>query len=502
MLLEMAANGHGDRIALGARAEPMTYRDLAHAAWAGAALIEHLGVGSVAFVGVNSPVLATLIFATAAAGVPFSPLNYRLPDERIVALADRLDRPLLVADAAVAARLDLNGAPVLTTEEWLAVVGDPDAPTTEVFADGADIAIILFTSGTTGEPKAVLLRHGHLVSYILGTVEFGSATDDDAVLVSVPPYHVAGVVSTLSSIYAGRRIVHLPNFDAASWVELVERERITSAMVVPTMLARIVELIEPGDGRLASLRELAYGGAPIAESVLVQALERMPDVDFTNAYGLTETSSTITLLGPEEHRAAVASSDPELRARLRSAGRAIPVIELQVRDERGRACAPHEIGELWVRGTQVSGQYARAGSALDADGWFPTRDLAHLDEDGFLYLHGRSDDTIIRGGENISPVEIENVLRALHGVLDVCVVGVPDDEWGQRTIAVIQADPAVALDEDRIRTFARARLRGSLTPDAVVISERRLPYSPVGKLLRREVASGLARGLELHREKM
>ncbi|MCW2496710.1 fatty acid--CoA ligase family protein [Jatrophihabitans sp.] len=489
VLLEMAAQGYDDRTALGEHPQTLSYAGLERVARAGAAVIADSGAGSVAFVGVNGPVLSTLLFAAAAARVPFAPLNYRLADERILALVQRLDRPLVVVDSALAERLEWGEATVLTTAQWLAAVETAE-PIAATPADAEETAVILFTSGTTGEPKVVELRHGNLSSYVFATVEFGSAAADDAVLVSVPPYHVAGVASTLSNIYAGRRMVHLPNFDAADWAETVLRERITSAMVVPTMLARIVEVLEPSDPRLVSLRSLAYGGAAIPESVLTRALELMPSVDFTNAYGLTETSSTITVLGPAEHRDAM--DQPGHRHRLRSAGRAVPGIELEVRSEQGERCAPWELGELWVRGAQVSGRYGGSGSALDGEGWFPTRDLAELDADGFVYLHGRMDDTIIRGGENISPSEIEDVLRDLAGIRDVCVVGLADDEWGERTVAVVESEAQSGLQPDQVREYARGRVRSSLTPDVVLISAEPLPYSPVGKLLRRQVAVGVA----------
>jgi acyl-CoA synthetase (AMP-forming)/AMP-acid ligase II len=218
-----------------------------------------------------------------------------------------------------------------------------------------------------------------------------------------------------------------------------------------------------------------------------------PDTGFCNAYGLTETSSTVALLGPDEHRQALASDDPVVRRRLSSVGHPVPGVEIEVRDEAGRPVPPGAMGELWLRGPQVSARYG-SDASLDADGWFATRDQAYVDDKGYLFIEGRLDDTIIRGGENIAPSEIEDVLRRHPAVADVAVVGVPDEQWGQQIVAAVVRRPGVdaaALEAETVRDWARAHLRGSRTPDRVLwVGE--LPYSPTGKLLRREVVADAA----------
>ena len=285
-------------------------------------------------------------------------------------------------------------------------------------------------------------------------------------------------------------MVYLPDFAPQRWLETVRSESITNAMVVPTMLARVVEHLAGRPADVPSLRTLAYGGARMPSTVLEAALEAFPGVDFVNAYGLTETSSTIAVLGPDDHRAAQASDDPQVRARLGSIGRFVPGIEAQLRDDSGREVTAGTVGELWVRGPQVAGEYRGRGSVVDADGWFPTRDLAQIDADGYVFLHGRADDTIIRGGENIAPQEIEEVLARCPGVRDAAVIGVPDDEWGQRLVAVVVAEEPIGFDTGNVSTFVRERLRGSRTPDEVVLRHE-LPYSATGKLLRRTLIAEL-----------
>ena len=178
------------------------------------------------------------------------------------------------------------------------------------FADPDAVAVVLFTSGTTSAPKAVELTHNNLTSYITGTVEFDSAQPGDAALICVPPYHIAGVSAALSNLYAGRKMVYLSAFDAAEWVRLVDAEAVSSATVVPTMLDRIVTALEAASTTLPTLRTLAYGGSKVALPLVRRALALLPEVGFVNAYGLTETSSTIAVLTPEDHRVALTSDDP------------------------------------------------------------------------------------------------------------------------------------------------------------------------------------------------
>jgi acyl-CoA synthetase (AMP-forming)/AMP-acid ligase II len=262
-------------------------------------------------------------------------------------------------------------------------------------------------------------------------------------------------------------------------------------MVVPTMLARIVDHLDGRPADVPALRSIAYGGARMPRPVLDAVLRAFPDVGFVNAYGLTETSSTLAVLSPADHRAALASGDSAARARLGSAGRLVPGMEGQIRDAEGMPLPPGETGELWVRGDQVSGEYLGRGSALDADGWFPTRDCGYFDTGGYLFIEGRSDDVIIRGGENIAPAEIEDVLAAHPAVRDVVVIGLPDEEWGERIVAVIVLRPGHSPDPEELRAWTRRRLRGSRTPDQVAFRAD-LPRNATGKLLRREIAADLA----------
>ena len=225
-------------------------------------------------------------------------------------------------------------------------------------------------------------------------------------------------------------------------------------------------------------------------AVIERAIGVLPDVGFVNAYGLTETSSTLALLGPDDHRAAFASDDPDVRARLGSVGQPLPGVELSIRDASGQPVPEGERGEICVRGDQVSGEYLDRGDDGD-EGWFHTRDAGHLDAAGYLYVHGRLDDVIVRGGENLSPGEIENVLIEHPAVAEAAVVGIPDPEWGEAVAAVVVLEPGAQADEAELQDHVRARLRSTKTPTRIEIRAE-LPFNETGKLLRRVLREELA----------
>ncbi|BBX40605.1 class I adenylate-forming enzyme family protein [Mycobacterium simiae] len=489
LLLEMAVSANPDRTAVVSGDTRLTTQELGDLADGGAGVIAGSGAQHVAYVGVGGAMLPVLIFAAARAGLAFTPLNYRLSAEGIQTLIERLPEPLVVVDPRYREMLGDSVGRVMVADDFLAAARSAE-PATE-FPDPESVAIVLFTSGTTSQPKAVELSHSNLTSYVTGTVEFDSAAAEDAALICVPPYHIAGVGAALSNLYAGRKMVYLPNFDANEWVRLINAEHVTTATLVPTMLDRVVTVLEAGGQQLPSLRNLAYGGSKVGLPLVRRALELLPGVGFVNAYGLTETSSTIAVLTPEDHRAALAASEPAAIRRLASVGRPVPGIEIEIRDEQGNALGPGATGELFVRGEQVSGRYTGIGSVLDENGWFPTKDIAMLDDEGYLFIGGRSDDTIIRGGENIAPAELEEVLVEHPHVRDVAVVGVEDPQWGQAIVAVVVPRPGAEPDPEELRAHVRKSLRGSRTPDRVVFRDE-LPTTPTGKVLRREIIEDLA----------
>jgi acyl-CoA synthetase (AMP-forming)/AMP-acid ligase II len=490
LLLDMAAGAFGDRVAVGSRAGGLTYARLRDTALRVAASLTGLGASRLVLAAENTDAIPSLLFGSAFAEATFSAVNYRLADDRLRDALARCAPAVVVADARTAPRiaglagLDFRSAPDLAAS----------APAEPPFAlDGEAVAVALFTSGTSGTPKSVLLRHRNLTSYVITTAELMGAAGDEAALVSVPPYHIAGMASVLSNAYLGRRLVYLPTFDPDAWLRTAEEEQITHAMIVPTMLSRILDSVERAGAAPRHLRHLSYGGGRMPLPVIRRAMELLPDVGFVNAYGLTETSSTIALLGPGDHRAAHESDDPAVAARLGSVGRAVPGIELEIRDADGRALPPGHSGEIVVRGAQVGGEYEGANGSAGAkngDGWFNTNDRGVLDDEGYLFVEGRADDVIVRGGENLSPGEIEDVLVEHPAVADVAVVGAPDDEWGESVAAFIVRRAGAVVDPEELRDFVQQRLRSSRRPGLVEFRSA-LPYSETGKLLRRELRAEL-----------
>jgi len=496
MLLDMAVDAFGDRIGVTCDGQSLTFTEIKIQAQRAAKYFRDSGASHVALLDTNGPVLPIAIFGAAYAGIPYVPLNYRLTTPEINALLARVTPALLVAGEQYHGLVETTDITVVDTNAILALEGEIDAEEEGLdgmLIDPESTAVQLFTSGTTGTPKAALLKHENLTSYILGTVEFAAAMEDEAVLVTVPPYHVAGIAAVLSSTYACRRMVQIEAFDPEVWISNCRNEATTSGFLVPTMIQRIVEhLDDSGEAAdMPSLRSLAYGGGKMPLTVIKRAMELLPNVDFTNAYGLTETSSTICVLTPDDHREAMQSSEPAVQRRLGSAGQVTGAVEIEIRDEAGQAVAADEVGMIFVRGGQVAGNYKEQGSQLDDEGWFCTKDQGFLDDQGYLFIDGRADDVIVRGGENISPGEIEDVLREHPAIADVAVAAMPDEQWGEGVGAAIVYKSDTMADIAELQEFVKQRLRSSRVPQAFLVKDE-LPYNDMGKVLRRVIRQELA----------
>ncbi|MCK5769725.1 class I adenylate-forming enzyme family protein [Algiphilus sp.] len=493
MLLDMSAEAFGDRVAIAYEGSTIDYAELRRRALAASQIVRDSGAEHLALLDVNSPATAVALFGAAHAAVPYVPLNYRLTDDELAELVERIAPALVVVGPEAEGRLpERAGLTVIRRKDFLRATDGAGEGVSHAAEDPSAIAVQLFTSGTTGKPKAAVLRHENLSAYIIGTVEFGAAGEDEANLVSVPPYHIAGISAILSSTYACRRMAMIGAFEPVAWVTACREQNATNCFIVPTMLSRIIDRLEAeGGAGLPSLRAVAYGGGRMPQQTIERAMQLLPQVDFTNAYGLTETSSTVAVLGPDDHRLAMASDDPKVRRRLASAGQPTGAVEIQVRDDADRVLGPEEAGLVFVRGPQVSGEYLSLGSQLDADGWFPTKDRGYLDADGYLYLDGREDDVIVRGGENISPGEIEDVLLAHPAVADVAVVAVPDEQWGEGVGAAVVLEAGQSVSAEALQALVREHLRSSRVPQVIVFRDA-LPYNEMGKVLRRIIRGELA----------
>jgi long-chain acyl-CoA synthetase len=457
----------------------------------------------------NSDQYIAAYYAAAAIGAVFVPLNYRAKPPELEYMIDAATVRLLLVGSRYApliaelrARLAslrsvvaLDGAqpglPLL--DELIAAESDEfdEAP-----IDDDDTTILMYTSGTTSRPKGVMLSHNDFTAYVCGTVELADGTPRGTALLSAPLYHIAGATNIMTALFAGRKLVVLPQFDAGAWLDAVQREQVTHAFVVPTMMKQLIDHPQFARYDLSSLQNLSYGGAAMPFPVIRRAIELFPkSVGFVNAFGQTETTSTLTVLGPEDHRLDGSPAEVERNLkRLVSIGRPLPDVQVKVVDDAGNELPAGEVGELWVLTPRTMKGYAGTDGGVSTpaqDGWLPTRDMGWIDGDGYIFLAGRKDDMIIRGGENISPAEIEAVLYSHSGVEEAAVVGVPDVEWGQRVAAVVVARPGVHLDESELSEFCRQRLATFKKPELFRFVEA-LPKNQMGKVLKKDLRAQLA----------
>ena len=495
MLLDLVADTVGDRPALTDGGESFSYDQLRQLARAAAGELVTTGAATLAYADVSSAAVPTALFGAAWAGASYAPLNFRLPAESLRSQVARLDRPSVVSSTELAG--EFTDPPATDRATWLERMRSGEAgPDGGYEPEPERAAVILFTSGSSGTPKAALLGHDNLLSYVMDTVEFAGAGEDEALVLAAPPFHIAGVAAVLSSVYSGRRLLPLAGFTPEGWLGLARDQRATHAFVVPTMLARIVQCMESDPAlRVPTLQSISYGGARMAAPILERALELFPDVGFVNAYGLTETSSTIAVLGPDDHRLALSSDDPEIRRRLESVGQPLPGVEVAVVEESGAAVPVGDRGLIRVRGPQVGGEYLDSAAGVDAHGWLATGDVGFVDGSGYLFVEGRADDVIIKGGENLSPSEIEDALLRHRAVQAAVVVGVPHEEWGESVAAAVVLVPHPGdTDEvivEELAVWVRQSLGSLKTPSHIVVRDE-LPTTATGKLLRRVVRDELA----------
>jgi acyl-CoA synthetase (AMP-forming)/AMP-acid ligase II len=485
-------------------ARRLTYAELNDQVARLCAVFKQLGLKQrdvVAVLDTNSDLYIQCYYAAAKAGLTFLPLNYRAKDAELEYMINTADaKALLVGDryleliGRIQSRLKLNkiialgkGAKPMARVADLIAKAEPDE--TEAEVDDEDISILMYTSGTTSLPKGVMLRFRDFAAYVTANVEMADGTDRGVALVCVPFYHIAGTTAYMTNIWTGRRVIVMPQFEAKSWLELVQRERVTHAFVVPTMMKQIIDDPAFANSDVSSLANLAYGGAPMPVQVIRRAIEIFPKtVGFVNAYGQTETTSSLTVLGPDDHRLEGTPQEIELKLkRLNSIGKPLPDVEIKVRDEDGKFLADGEVGEIIIRTPRIMKGYAgREDDSRLPDGWRATGDLGWVDGDGYVFFAGRKDDMIIRGGENIAPAEIEAILMS-HPAVDECaVIGDPSVEWGQTIKAFVVVRSGHKVTEAELAEFCRSRLASFKRPESIGFIDA-LPKNPLGKILRKDL---------------
>jgi acyl-CoA synthetase (AMP-forming)/AMP-acid ligase II len=476
-VLDAVVAAQPSRVALVVDDDEVTYGELDAAVASCARALSDHGVGRgdrVAVVEVGGVLSTAAMLATARVGAAAALMNVQLKPAELQELV-RTAECSAVGIAGDPYRDALAHAveEVLGPAELLSI---EDAKPVDTVDDESLDALVLFTSGTTGLPKAIPISTETLSRRLL---TMSAPFDPDAPpivgMMCVPVFHVGGSLGLIGALYGGRTTVVQRRFDAGGWLRLVERHRVTSAFLVPTMLQRILDHPDFATADLSSLRAIYYGAAAAPVELVKRAMVALPHVAFANIFGQTETLGAYTTLTPEDHFA------PE---RIGSVGRVMPGVEVRVVDPATeRDVEPGEVGELWV----LSDQNVRPG-------WLHTGDLARIDADGYIYPSGRLSDTINRGGEKFGPIEIETVLREHPAVADVAAAGVPDAEMGERVgVAIVASAP---LGADEVKAYCRERLAIYKTPEYVVFVDD-LPYSETGKVVRRRLVELIQSELSL-----
>lgn len=445
----------------------------------------------VGFLGLNQPAFFEALFATARLGAIFVPLNFRLTGPELSYIIGDAGVHTLIVDEPHRAVIDGIRQELPRRNFWSA-----DAPAkgwpalsdvtrdkeplevgTSVAAD--DVAVIMYTSGTTGRPKGAMLTHGNIWWNNINTMLTLDILEDDVSLVVAPLFHIGGLnVTTLVTWQKGGEIVLHRTFDPGRFLEAVARHRVTSCFAVPAMLLFASQ--QPGfeAADLSSLRLMVCGGAPVPEPLI--RLYGARGIPINQGYGLTETAPLLTFLTSEW-----------AAGKIGSAGRTPPFTEIKLIDASGaRISEPGEKGEVCAKGPNIMPGYwnkpRETAAAIDAEGWFHTGDVGYLDADGFLFIADRVKDMLITGGENVYPAEVESVLYDHPAITEVAVIGLPDERWGEAVVAVVALKAGESLTLESLREWAGAKLARYKLPSRLEIVDA-LPRNPAGKVLKFEL---------------
>jgi long-chain acyl-CoA synthetase len=461
----------------------------------------------VAFLDRNGIAYFEVFFGCALLGAVSVAVNWRLAPAEMAAIVADADAGVLFFGPDYAAATKEMMAQVGCVTQWVALDrlaewrdsgaddggggdGDDAVPADPGFDAGPDDVVTqLYTSGTTGLPKGVMISGGNVSCVLREADQVFHIGPDTVSLVAMPLFHIGGTGWALCGMSRGGHSVIIRDFDPAEALRVVEEHRITETFVVPAVLMFLLAAPDLATADLGSLRTVFYGASPISEDVLVRSMAAL-GCDFAQVYGLTETTGAITSLMPADHDPAGPRA-----GLLRSAGRPFDHVELRIVDtESGDALPAGEVGEVWTRSDQNMLGYwnkpEETATVLDKDGWFRTGDAGWVDQEGFLFLHDRIKDMIVTGGENVYPAEVENALLAHPAVADAAVFGVPDNKWGETVKAVVVRAPGATVDDEDLAmdiiAATRSRLAHYKCPTSVDFTDV-LPHNPSGKVLKREL---------------
>ena len=493
-----------DRAAIVFEGKRTSYEELQNRVNRLANALRDIGIGPgdrVGIVEVNTDAVVETYFASAKSDGVFVPLNFRARADELAFMIQDSAPKVLLAGGRYLDLIDSIADDLECVEHYVSLDGERDGWLSySALIDGADdeemwpthdeddLSVILFTSGTTSFPKGVMLSHNSFASYILSHVTPADPEVGESNVLTVPLYHIAGMQAMISAIYGGRTLAIQRQFEPSDWMRIVEEERVDRAMMVPTMLKMLMDHEEFHNRDLSSLSVITYGAAPMPVEVIRRAIVEFPGVQFINAFGQTETAATITMLPPDDH--VLTGSEEEIERKLKrltSIGKPLEDVEVRIVDEDAHDTPVGEVGEIVARGQRLMkgywGQESQTAETIK-DGWLYTGDLGYWDDDGYIFLAGRARDFIKRGGEMISPEEVEQVLHSHPAIEEAAIIGVEDIDWGERVRAVVVATQGHIVDEEDIIEYCRQRLASYKKPESVVVVDE-LPRNPMGKVLKR-----------------
>jgi len=448
----------------------------------------------VAYLGFNHPVSLETMFAAQALGAIFVPLNFRLTAEELTFMINDAGVHTLVADDALRPVVE-PAIPNLCCRQffsseskadgWRHVSSERAAAEPLAFpvsVDQHDVAIIMYTSGTTGQPKGAMLTHNNILWNNLNAMLAFGGSRDDVILSAAPLFHIAGLnIMTLGSFHTGSTVVLLRNFDPGQVLADIERYNATCMFGAPAMFLFMSQQPQFADTDLSSIKHLICGGAPVPEPLI--ELYGARDIDFCQGYGLTETAPFAAFLTPEW-----------ATSKLGSAGQPPLYGDTRIVDGNNRELPRGEHGEVCLRGPNIMKGYwnrpEASAEAIDKEGWFHSGDGGYVDEDGFLFICDRLKDMVISGGENVYPAEVESVLYRHEAIAEVAVIGLPDEKWGEAVTAVVALHADQTLTIEELREFAETFLARYKLPSRLHIVEA-LPRNPAGKVLKFELKEQL-----------
>ncbi|HEY7547158.1 MAG TPA: fatty acid--CoA ligase [Blastocatellia bacterium] len=453
----------------------------------------------VAILALNCHRFLEYYFGVPQLGAAVVPINFRIPPAEVKYILDHSESRALFVDTALLSLIQPIREELSTVEHFIFLGGD--APEgfivyEELLASASpafdaeevkesDLLGLFYTSGTTGEPKGVMLTHGNMLANIRHSEPYRNHEPDDIFLHAAPMFHLADGAAVFSSTVHAVTQAFIPRFDPEAVLEIISREGVTTTIFVPTMINFILQHPRLASFDLSSLRHITYGASPIAPELLRRAMEVF-GCDFGQGYGLTEASPLLTVLMPEDH---IITDEKSLR-RLSSCGKPVEGVEVRVVTADGKDAQPGEVGEIVARGPNIMlGYWKRKEDTENAlyDGWLHTGDLATVDEDRYIYLVDRKKDMIVTGGENVFSTEVEAVLYAHPLVKEAAVIPVPDADWGEAVHACIVLREGERLNEEEVKDFCRERLANYKVPRSIEFLEGELPKGGTGKILKKQL---------------